>query len=186
MAFISSDYVFDGRKKGPYTEMDEAGPLNVYGQSKLAGEREVLKILPRALVVRTQSLFGVYGRNFVEAVRGKLLARGRADVVDDQTVCPTYTKHLAGALLTLARRECGGVVNVCASGSCTWHGVAVEIAMRVRPGAEVSPVRSAELKRAAKRPANSVFDCGLYERLTRSAMPSWRVGLEEYLAACAG
>lgn len=178
---ISTDYVFDGLQDRPYREGDAVNPVNVYGMSKLAGEQEVIQKLPDAVIVRTQSLFGVHGRNFVKAISGRLADGSPVRVVQDQMVCPTYTRHLSEAVLKLAGIQHSGVVHICAAGSCSWYEFAVEIAKRIRPAAEVTAIQSGELKRPAKRPVNSVFDCARYRQWTGAEMPGWKKGLEEYL-----
>lgn len=180
---LSTDYVFDGRRKRPYTERDDPAPLNVYGASKLAGERAVRETGGRFLVVRTESLFGRNGPNFVRSIVRRL---GEGDeplrVVDDQVCSPTYTRHLAGALVRLIQYDGEGIVHVTASGQCSWFEFARAIAARVRPDAAIEPIRAADLDRPAVRPANSLLDNSLYITWTGHAMPSWERGLDEYLA----
>lgn len=179
---ISTDYVFDGRKGRPYVESDSPEPLSVYGASKLAGEKAVRAEGGRFLIVRTQSLFGKRGPNFVRAVVEKI-KKGAAPlrVVNDQVSSPTYTRHLADALLRLIRLNKQGVVHVSASGSCSWFEFAKAIVARLQPRMEVIPISSRELARPAQRPAYSVLDNSLYISWTGAPLPTWQQGLDAYL-----
>ena len=180
---ISTDYVFDGRKGSAYSEDDPVNPLNVYGASKLAGEERVREAGGRSLIVRTQSLFGVRGANFVRTIVQRLRKSDEPlRVVHDQCSSPTYTRHLAAAIVRLIQLRQEGIVNVVASGFCSWFEFAQAIAARVKPGAAIEPVGSDEYPRPAVRPAYSVLDTRRYREWTGSALPSWRKGLEEYLA----
>jgi len=179
---ISTDYVFDGTSGTAYAEDAPVNPVNVYGRSKLDGENEVLSAGVKHLIVRTQSLFGINGANFVRAIMSRLEAgTGALKVVNDQVSSPTYTVHLADAILRLLRTDKQGIVHVSASGECSWYEFACVIAASIKPGAEVLPVTSSEYIRPARRPAYSVLDKGLYTSWTGSGMPSWKEGLKEYL-----
>ena len=179
---ISTDYVFDGRKGRPYVETDLPEPLGAYGASKLAGEKAIRSEGGRFLIVRTQSLFGKHGPNFVRAIVDKI-HKGMTPlrVVQDQISAPTYTRHLANALIRLIRLDKHGVVHISASGSCSWFDFARAIVAHVRPSVEVVPVTSQELGRPAPRPAYSVLDNSLYVSWTGAPLPSWQDGLYAYL-----
>src|SRR4051794_28050292 len=116
---VSSDYVFTGDATEPYTESSDVGPLSAYGRSKLAGERAVAQASPRAAIVRASWLFGPGGRNFVDTMLRLAAERDEVTVVDDQTGCPTYTGHLAVALVEIAERGLTGVLHVAGGGACT-------------------------------------------------------------------
>ena len=142
MAHISTDYVFDGRKGVPYTELDRADPLSVYGRSKYEGELEVLSAHPSACVLRTAWLYGQYGNNFVKAI---LKAADRGDplkVVADQVGSPTWTRHLAQAIAELIRTPARGLFHVANGGSCSRFEFAKAI---VRGKVEVHFFRRFEL-----------------------------------------
>ena len=179
---ISTDYVFDGTSDRPYIETDRTNPLNVYGASKLAGEEALRSIGGPYIIARTQSLFGHHGPNFVKAIVRKL-KEGDAPlrVVNDQRSAPTYTRHLAIALLRLLKVENDHVLHVVASGGCSWYEFACAIVERVKPGHEVIPVSSDEYVRPAKRPMNSLLNTQHYEKLTGYALPTWVEGLDAYL-----
>jgi len=180
---ISTDYVFNGRKGSAYDESDSPDPLSVYGVSKLAGEQLVGAAGGSSLIVRTQSLYGIHGRNFVKAIINQLrLGKKELKVVEDQISSPTYTRHLARALLKLANVPQTGVVNVACSGFCSWHRFAVEIVNQL--GVQdvlVKPMKSAELNYPAPRPAYSVLSTKRYSEWTGETMPSWEEGLRAYL-----
>jgi dTDP-4-dehydrorhamnose reductase len=167
---VSTDYVFDGTKDGPYHEWDQPSPLSVYGRSKLAGEEEVARLAPEAAIVRTSWLCGAHGSNVVKTVLALAGRPGPLRFVDDQRGCPTFTSDLAGALLALAASRRPGIFHLTNQGPTTWYGFARDIlaAAGLDPG-RVEPVSSADLypPRPAPRPTNSVLDnaawrhCGL-------------------------
>lgn len=180
---ISTDYVFNGRKGEAYVEADPVEPLSVYGLTKREGEVAVMAAGGRTLVVRTQSLYGIHGRNFVKAIMNQLLqGKKTLTVVEDQVSSPTYTRHLAAALLDLAGAGHDGVVHVAARGSCSWHRFAAEIVAQLGlPGVEVKPMASAQLNYPAPRPAFSVLSSERYTSWTGKQMPTWEEGLRAYL-----
>lgn len=188
MVLVSTDYVFGGDLPAhlAYAETDPTGPLGVYGATKLAGERAALAAAPGLVAVaRTSWLFGAGGPNFV-ATMLKLARAGRdLAVVDDQIGAPTFTGHLAAALvdlatdpgLDLAAGPAAGVFHLPASGGCSWHGLAAEaFAMSGVAPASLRPIPAAEYPTPARRPPNS--------RLANTRRPPlrhWREGLREYL-----
>ena len=185
LAHVSTDYVFDGetprgRDGGPraYLESDPTGPRSVYGQTKLAGEREVLAASPSHVVARSSWLFGLGGRNFAETMLRLAGERDQVQVVVDQVGCPTWTGHLAPALIGLLERDVAGLVHLAGSGRVSWNGFAVEVFRQAGVDCRAVPVTTAELPRPAERPAWSVL------RSTRPdapALPPWREGLAAYL-----
>ncbi len=187
---VSTDYVFDGHapldaagQRRPYVESDPTGPNSVYGQSKLAGELEVLAASPRHTVVRSAWLFGVKGRNFVETMLHLADEREAVQVVDDQIGCPTWTGHLAPALVGLLEREVRGLVHLAGAGAVSWNGFAQEIFRQAERSCRVESATSAQMARPAPRPAWSVLAS---ERADVLPMPDWRDGLAGYLAARSG
>jgi dTDP-4-dehydrorhamnose reductase len=179
---VSTDYVFDGMSKRPYLETDRTNPLNMYGASKLAGEKALRSGGGPYVIVRTQSLFGKHGPNFVKAIVRKLKEGDEPlRVVNDQVSAPTYTRHLADAMVRLATCRADGIVHVSAAGSCSWYDFACAIVERLKPGHEVIPVSSAEMKRPAARPKYSLLDQQRYTALTGHSLPDWQEGLDAYL-----
>lgn len=180
---VSTDYVFAGDKGAPYTEDDPVAPLNYYGLTKLEGERRVLNSGAQALVVRTQSLYGLRGRNFVRAILNQLQqGKKELSVVADQVSAPTYTRHLADLLLALAERRPGpGVVHAASTGACSWWAFACAIVARVQSDARVAKKSSSEMNYPARRPAYSVLDTTRLRALIGRTPPTWEEGLDAYL-----
>ena len=174
LVYPSTDYVFDGTKREPYVESDAVAPRSAYGRSKLAGERATARA-PRHVVVRTSWLFGVAGRNFVDTMLG---LDGAPKVVDDQVGCPTYTGHLAEALVDLASGRLTGVVHVAGSGQCSWYEFAAEIFRQAGREVDLRPCTTEEFPRPAPRPAYSVLAS---ERPDAPRLPDWQEGLRAYL-----
>ena len=185
---ISTDYVFDGNKKGPYLETDTVSPLGVYGKSKAGGEAEVRDRLPSHIILRTAWLYGVHGHNFVKTILGLGREKELLRVVDDQYGCPTYAADMAEAILIIAARlqDVGdipyGTYHYCAKGVTTWYGFAetiIEMARRHVPleVKTVKPITTQEYPTLTKRPGNSVLDCSLIERYFGIRCRPWQEGL---------
>jgi len=179
---ISSDYVFDGSKREPYMESDQTGPLSAYGRSKLAGEEAVASAAPGShTIVRSSWLFGAGGRCFPRTILGLASERDELRVVDDQIGCPTFTGHLAQALMTIATGTAPlGIVHVAGSGSCSWYELAREIVRIAGLGCEVKPCSTAEMPRPAPRPPYSVL--GTERGGEAPRLPHWQRGLADYMA----
>jgi dTDP-4-dehydrorhamnose reductase len=175
----STDYVFDGSKRTPYVESDPVAPQGAYGRSKLAGERAVAVAAARHFIVRTSWLFGVAGKNFVDTMLRLGAEREELKVVDDQVGCPTYTGHLATALVALAATDSYGVHHVAGAGACSWFEFATEIFRQAGVDVSTAPCTTDEFPRPAPRPAYSVLGS---ERPDAVALPHWREGLAGYLA----
>ena len=187
---VSTDYVFDGvapldadGHPRPYLESDPTGPRSVYGATKLEGEHEVSAASPRHAIVRTAWLYGVDGPNFVETMLRLAGERDAVQVVTDQIGSPTWSGHLAPALLGLVEREASGLVHLTGGGEVSWNGFAAEIFRQADVSCEVQAVTSERMARPAPRPAWSALRS---ERDDVLPMPDWRDGLAGYLAARAG
>jgi dTDP-4-dehydrorhamnose reductase len=177
---VSSDYVFAGTKESPYLESDPVGPLSAYGRSKLAGENAVRAAAPdHHLIVRSSWLFGVGGRNFVATISRLAAEREEISVVTDQVGCPTFTGHLARALVECGERGLRGTAHVAGGGYCTWNEFAHAIVQSTGAECRVAPATSAEMARPAPRPAMSALES---ERSDLPVLPPWRDGLSAYLA----
>jgi len=176
---ISTDYVYDGTKDGPYREDDPVAPLGPYGASKLDGEREILKAKPDAVILRTAWLYGE-GKNFVETILRLARERDELRVVDDQRGSPTAAADLATVIAALLQTPCAGVYHAVNAGTCSWFEFAREILRLTGIDRRVVPIRSSELVRPAKRPANSVLDCGKLAALGITLRP-WQDALRAYL-----
>lgn len=177
--YPSSDYVFDGSKGEPYVESDEPRPLSVYAQSKLAGEHETAGSNPRHYIVRSAWLFGTAGRNFVETMLSLASDHGEVLVVRDQVGSPTYTAHLADALVRLLDTEAFGIHHIAAQGACSWYEFAQEIFSQAGVECRVMSCTTDEFGRPAPRPPYSVLGT---ERDEALYLPHWREGLASYLA----
>ena len=177
---ISTDYVFDGRKGSPYVESDEPAAIGVYGQSKLAGEIAVARANPRHLILRTSWLFGLGGKNFVETMLALAEKQNEILVVNDQVGCPTYTRHLAAAIVELLDYERVGVMHVAAEGHCSWYDFAREIFRQSQVDVKVLSGTTEMLGRPAPRPALSAIET---ERDDAPHLPRWDHGLHGYLLA---
>ncbi len=190
MLHISTDYVFDGKapldtegKRRPYVESDPTGPRSVYGTTKLEGERLVLAASPDHTVVRTAWLYGVDGKNFVETMLRLANEREAVQVVTDQVGSPTWSGHLAPAVLGLLERQVSGLVHLTGMGEVSWNGFTREIFRQAEVECRVEDATSEQMKRPAPRPAWSALSS---ERDDVLPMPPWQDGLAGYLAARAG
>jgi dTDP-4-dehydrorhamnose reductase len=178
---ISTDFVFDGAAREPYEINAQTSPLSAYGRSKLLGEYAATHAR-KPLIVRTSWLFGAHGPNFVEAIRNQIRkGTNPLRVVEDQRGRPTYTPHLADAIVRLVRGGATGVVHYADAPECTWFDFAQEIVAQLGAGIDVKPVTTAEFPRPAPRPAYSVLSTERYERITGVKPDSWREGLRAYL-----
>jgi dTDP-4-dehydrorhamnose reductase len=180
---VSSDYVFDGAKRGPYVESDLPAAISAYGRSKQAGETSVAIANPRHLIVRSSWLFGTAGPNFVETMLRIAGEQPEVLVVTDQVGGPTYTPHLAAGLTRVIEGEQFGIHHVAASGQCSWFEFAQEIFDQAGVECRVMSATTEMLDRPAPRPAYSVLGS---ERADPIRLPDWRQGLAEYLAARRG
>ncbi len=191
LIYASTDFVFDGRKDRPYKETDKPSPINVYGDSKLKGEKNIRKTLKNYFILRTSWLCGKRGKNFVDTILAKAKRDRVLKVVDDQVGSPTYTKDLSKAihrLLDRTRPETGdhrpkyyGIYHVSNSGRVSWYGYAKEILRLAGCKCRVLPISSMELGRPARRPAMSVLDNSKFFKFTGYRMRLWKDALREYL-----
>jgi dTDP-4-dehydrorhamnose reductase len=177
---VSSDYVFDGRARAPYTEAAPVAPQSAYGRSKLAGEGAVAAAAPkRHAIVRSSWLFGPHGRNFVDTMRRLAHERDEVAVVDDQVGSPTYTGHLAPALVRVAERGLAGVLHVAGGGRCSWLELAKATFEESGLDCRVRPQSTADAGRPAPRPA---FSALASTRADAPVLPPWREGVRAHLA----
>jgi dTDP-4-dehydrorhamnose reductase len=186
---ISTDYVFDGAKGSAYVESDAPRPINAYGISKLAGEHFVRYECSGAVVVRTSGLYGLNpcrgkGSSFVETMLARAAEGGPLRVVEDERLTPTYTADLAAQIRTMIEKDVpAGVYHATNGGDCSWYEFAREALRLAGVRAAVEPIRAAEWKSPARRPANSVLDNRALRSLGLDVMPDWRDALRRYLAA---
>jgi dTDP-4-dehydrorhamnose reductase len=185
LVHVSTDYVFDGRRPldgAPWVESDPTNPLGVYGHSKLAGERAVAAGCDDHAIVRTAWLFGTRGRSFVSTILGLAREREEIDVVTDQVGSPTFSGHLAPALVAMAQRRDTGVFHGAGAGSCSWHALAFSVLAQAGVRCHVAEATSEHFPRPAPRPAFSVLGS---EREDPIVLPTWQDGVRAYLSAIA-
>ena len=176
---LSTDYVFGGEGDQPWLESDRPAPLGAYGRTKLAGEQQVARATPDHAIVRTAWLFGAGGSNFVDTMLRLAAERDEVAVVTDQTGSPTWTGHLAPALVALATAsQQTGVFHGAGAGQCTWNDLAAETFSRARVACRATPATSDTFKRPAPRPAWSVLRS---EREPGVRLPPWTEGLQGHL-----
>src|SRR3989442_1791335 len=181
LLYLSTDYVFDGRKTVPYTERDPVNPLNVYGRSKLAGEEEALKGCRRTLVLRTSWLYGVHVKNFVKTILSLAVTQPEVRVVEDQRGSPTYARHLVRVIAGLIRSDVTGVIHAGGEGECSRYEFAKVILQEAGLGCRVVPISTAESGRLARRPPYSALSTALLHQHGLS-LPPWRAGVRQFLA----
>ncbi len=186
---ISTDYVFDGAKSEPYTEEDAAEPISVYGESKRAGEEQVLEANDRALVVRVSWVFGPDRPSFVDAILKKARTEEEVTAVADKFSTPTYTPDIAALLRPFLEVTApAGILHVANRGACTWQEYAqwaldrcheFGVPMRART---VGATSLGEMKNfVARRPVYTVLGTEKYESLTGAAPRDWRVAVADYV-----
>lgn len=188
LVHISTDYVFDGNKSSPYVESELAEPLNVYGKSKLEGERLVRETNPRHFILRTAALYGNHpcrakgGQNFVDLMLRLAEQRGQVRVVDNEFTTPTATRDLAEQIVTLSQSDAYGLFHATAEGSCSWYEFAKEIFSRSGIPVKLDVASPSEFPAKVPRPTYSVLenrrldDCGL------NVFRPWQYALGEYLS----
>jgi len=182
MLYVSTDYVFDGQKPTPYGEDDRPNPLNVYGQSKLQGERYVTELLEAAWIVRTSWLFGPLGKNFVRTILQRAHRGESLRVVDDQVGAPTYTMDLAEKLEQIVVRGSPGIYHVTNRGYCSWFEFAQEILRQTALShVRVFAILTSASDRPALRPRNSRLAHTRLESEGLGLLPAWQDALTRYL-----
>jgi dTDP-4-dehydrorhamnose reductase len=182
LLYVSTDYVFDGNTCNPYREGDPPAPVNVYGQSKRAGEVQVQALVPQWAIVRTAWVYGHVGRNFVATVLKRLQAGEVLSVVTDQVGSPSYASDLAEGIAQLVDHEAGGLFHLTNSGSCSWFTLAQAIAREIGADpARVVPITSATLSLRACRPAYSILANDAWKALGLPLLRSWEAALHARL-----
>jgi len=181
LVHVSTDFVFDGRKREPYTFEDAPNPLSVYGATKLEGEEAVRTICDDALVVRVAWVFGVGGRNFLSKLFDYARTAKTLRGITDMRSAPTYAPELAVRLLELAERGEPGTYHVTGSGEASWYEVAqAALDTAGRDDVDLLPVTVSDLGLPAKRPAYSVLRCLLSERQGFPPLRPWREAVGEF------
>ncbi|MEW5784290.1 MAG: dTDP-4-dehydrorhamnose reductase [Bacillota bacterium] len=184
----STDYVFDGTKKIPYVEDDEPNPLNIYGRTKLEGERAVQAVGVPHLILRVSGVYGKRGKNFMLTVLRLAREKGELKVVDDQVGSPTWSRMIAEATAQILARgyyallERGGVYHLSAGGETSWYGFArATLARSGKPGlhsVQIMPISTGQYRSVARRPAYAVLSNGKLNRTFGIALPDWEAALD--------
>lgn len=174
MVYISTDYVFDGTSSSPYTPEDLPNPLNNYGLTKLEGEKAVQNYCAKHYIVRTSWLYGLHGKNFVETMIS-LAQRPELKVVNDQTGCPTWTVDLSEVIFKLlSSQNPYGIYHICGGGQATWFEFAKEIFHLSGLTVNLTPCKTEEFPRPAKRPTYSVMN-------NNGLCKDWKESLKDYI-----
>lgn len=181
MIYISTDYVFDGTKDGEYTENDETNPINIYGESKLAGEKYVQEILDKYYIVRTSWVFNINGKNFIETMLRLSNANNQLSIVNDQIGSPTYTKDLSRLLVDMLETSKYGLYHATNEGYCSWYEFANTIFKLANINIDIMAINSNEYASRAKRPLNSKLSKDKLIEYGFKPLPNWEDALKDYL-----
>jgi dTDP-4-dehydrorhamnose reductase len=185
---VSTDYVFDGKKDEPYVESDVPLPLNVYGNSKLAGEYFVRSVNPKHFVLRTSALYGKHpcrakgGQNFVDLMLRLARERGRVRVVDSEFVSPTPTADVARQITALTHCDAYGLYHATAEGSCSWYEFAREIFSVAEIDVKLEVASPTEFPAKVPRPRYSVLENRGLKTMRLNQFEGWQVGLRKYVS----
>lgn len=181
MIYISTDYVFDGTKDGEYTENDETNPINIYGESKLAGEKYVQEILDKYYIVRTSWVFNINGKNFIETMLRLSKTNNQLSIVNDQIGSPTYTKDLSRLLVDMLETSKYGLYHATNEGYCSWYEFADTIFKLANINIDIKAINSNEYASRAKRPLNSKLSKDKLIEYGFKPLPHWEDALKDYL-----
>lgn len=181
MIYISTDYVFDGTKDGEYTENDETNPINIYGESKLAGEKYVQEILDKYYIVRTSWVFNINGKNFIETMLRLSKSNNQLSIVNDQIGSPTYTKDLSRLLVDMLETSKYGLYHATNEGYCSWYEFANTIFKLANINIDIRAINSNEYASRAKRPLNSKLSKDKLIEYGFKPLPNWEDALKDYL-----
>ena len=182
LVYISTDYVFDGSGDTPFLPTDATGPLNVYGQTKLQGEKAARAECTRTFVVRTSWVFGAHGNNFVKTMRRLGTERETVSVVCDEVGAPTYTPDLAALLCEMIESEAYGIYHATNEGVCTRNELAQAVMETFGLPCRVEPITGDQYPTAAARPHNSRLSKDCLEQAGFSRLPDWKNALARYAA----
>lgn len=178
---ISTDYVFNGEGNIPFKEYDIPCPVSVYGKTKLLGEQYVREFCSRYFIIRTAWLYGEWGKNFVYTIMKTAKEKGCIKVVDDQRGNPTYAEDLSHHILKIVLTDEYGIYHCTGNGECSWYDFAVKIVEYAGINAEVIPITSDKLKRAAKRPKFSSLDNMMLRCTVGDDMRNWQEALKSFI-----
>ena len=190
LVHVSTDYVFDGESNKSYTETDETNPINVYGKTKLAGEKALQAVMPmNALIIRTSWVYSEYGNNFVNTMLRLGKERDELNVVSDQIGSPTYATDLANVILKIivdrgyqAKDRATEVYHYSNKGKISWYDFAKEIFKIAEVGCKVSPIMTEQYPAPAKRPRNTSMSKNKIAETFSVNIDDWRVGITRHLS----
>jgi len=193
LVHYSTDYVFDGRKPTPYQEHDQAAPLSVYGESKLAGEQAIQAVGGEHLILRTSWVYSLHGRNFLLTMQHLMQERDALSVVDDEIGAPTWAGTIATTTAEIVHQwrtgkgSISGLYHLSATGETSWYGFACSIAEHLkqqgRLRARLEPIASKDYPTAAQRPLNSRLDCARLQHDWSLQLPDWEAALQDCLSS---
>jgi dTDP-4-dehydrorhamnose reductase len=185
LVHISTDYVFNGEKNGPYTENDTPAPKSAYGKTKLAGEQKIQSIWDKHQIFRIAWLYGTKGKNFVKSIRKAALSKSEQNetlkVVNDQIGTPTYTIEVCRQILHTINHPLYGVFHCTCEDFCTWYDFASEIINAAKIKVNLEPCKTEEFPRPAPRPHNSVLENSRLKKHEINIMSDWKKGFEKFL-----
>ena len=188
LVHYSTDYVFDGTKREPYAEEDEPNPLNVYGKSKLAGERAIQAVGGNFYIFRTSWVYGARGQNFLLTILRLAQSRDELRIVDDQFGAPTWSRTIADATASVLRRiasndgRVSGLFHLAAQGVTTWRRFAQHALDHLSIKTRIIPIPAAEYKTAASRPSNSLLATDNLRSTFEITLPKWETALDQVLS----
>lgn len=181
MVHFSTDFVFDGKARVPYHEESPTGPVNVYGQTKLAGEQQVQQISEKHIILRTAWLYGSSKKNFFNSIIDVARKQKEICVVDDQVGCPTYLPDLVSQLKVMLDEGIFGLYHCSGNGFCSRYEFAKQILKLMRINTEIHPIQTQDFPHKAKRPEFSALDNNALESCINQKMPYWEESLFKYI-----
>ncbi len=178
---LSTDYVFDGKKKSPYTEYDFPNPISIYGKSKLAGEIEVINQTNDYFILRVSGVYGKYGKNFVKTMINLAKEKNEIKVVNDQIVTPTSTIEICKLISNLINTDHFGLYHATCEGECSWYEFTKYIFQLLNIKAKVVPCSTEEFPRPAARPKYSVLENFNLKLIGYNSFNNWKLAIKNFL-----
>jgi len=178
---ISTDYVYDGLAKIPYSETDQTNPTSIYGESKKLGEEESIKYCPDSIILRTSWVYSIHGKNFVKTMMKLMEEREEISVVADQRGTPTWATDIASVIMKIIESEkwISGIYNFSNDGEITWYDFALEIKKNINSVCKVNPIPTSAYPTPAKRPQYSVLNKDKIEKTYGLQLQDWRLSLQK-------
>ena len=183
---VSTDYVFDGNSKVPYKETDSTNPQNMYGRTKLEGEKAILSSGCKHIIIRTAWVFSEYGRNFLTNILHLGANQDELNIVDDQIGCPTYAQDIARCIVKIVPqlnfKKDSGIYHYCGYQPCSWHDFAITIfkeakSINLQSPSTINPTKTSANQTAAIRPTFSVLNCSKIQNDFDISASNWHEGV---------